>query len=127
MTWRDVPRRLRRDIRAHCIYLWETNEGNDAYEDELKEILPPVLKRELCDHIYGGVIRNAPFLAWMADFPPVIKHLASAIENSFWEKGDFLFRYDELNTNMILLLTGRVKLTRNEMIEYDQVTESESQ
>merc|ERR1719428_767123 len=117
MKWRIVPKELRASIRKHCVFLWEKNEGNDAYEDTLKDFLPPVLRLELCYHIYGGVIQNAPFLAWMSDFPTVVKYLSNVIENTFWSRGDFIFRYDTLNHSIQLLLSGQVHLSRNERIE----------
>jgi len=52
LTWRKVPRSLFISIRKHLHYLWETNKGYDKYEDELKELLPPVLRKELCFHMY---------------------------------------------------------------------------
>lgn len=119
MDWRIVPRELRASIRKYCVFLWQTHEGNDAYEDELKAMLPPALRRELCNHIYGGVLRAAPFLYWMADSPEVVKQLSSTIENSFWEQGDYLFHYNTPQDTMQLLLTGKVRLTKNESIGFE--------
>merc|ERR1719456_738601 len=117
LCWRAVPQELQLSIRRFCIFLWEVNDGNDVYEDDLKDQLPPKLRSELCNHLYGPLLGSAPCFAWLADYPACAKHLASRIENVFLEKGDYIFRVDERNEAVHLLLSGRVTCTRNEPIE----------
>jgi len=61
MSYRLVPNRLMLSIRQHLLFLWDANKGYDTYEEAIKEQLPPVLKAELCNHIYGRILSTAPF------------------------------------------------------------------
>lgn len=117
MSWRAVPARLRARIRSNLVFMWDTNEGHDTYEEELMLLLPPVLRQELCYHIYGGVIRSVPFLAWLSDYGEVVKQLTFLMESKFLELGDHIFRTGEFNTEIYILLTGRLRISRNEKID----------
>merc|ERR1719456_219593 len=65
MKFRAMPMRLKRNLRHYLLFVWEHCEDNEVYEEHLLSKLSPALKGEICDHIYGSVLRNAPFLAWM--------------------------------------------------------------
>merc|ERR1712232_213195 len=119
MQWRGVPRKLMMSIRQHLLFLWDTNLGYDAYEEFVKDILPPVLKTELCFHIYGRVITNAPFLSWMKDYHICVKHLTNSMQSIFLENGDMLFQMGHANTQIYILLKGTVWLSRNQKV-YDE-------
>jgi len=114
MRWRGVPWKLAASVRQYLVFLWDTNEGNDAYEEDLKQQLPPVLKTELCYHVYGSVLYSAPFFKWMTDFAICVKSLASVVQTIFLERGDYLFRMGDQNTVIYVLINGRVWLTRND-------------
>lgn len=114
MHWRAVPRSLWMSIRQHLIFLWDTNEDYDAYEDEIKGLLPPVLKTELCYHVYGRILHSAPFLMWMKHTTICIKQLASMAQSLFLSKGDYIFRMGQENEQIYMLLAGMVRLSRNE-------------
>eukprot|EP00747_Dinoflagellata_sp_TGD_P051034 gnl/TRDRNA2_/TRDRNA2_147119_c0_seq2.p1 gnl/TRDRNA2_/TRDRNA2_147119_c0~~gnl/TRDRNA2_/TRDRNA2_147119_c0_seq2.p1 ORF type:complete len:568 (-),score=68.50 gnl/TRDRNA2_/TRDRNA2_147119_c0_seq2:61-1764(-) len=114
MSWRGVPQKLSMSIRAYLTFMWETIEGYDLYEDELKGQLPPVLRSELCSHIYGSVLRSAPFLYWMRHYEVCVKHLASMVDSTFRHRGDFIFRMGVVNEEMFLLISGSVFLSRTE-------------
>lgn len=116
MHWRAVPRKLMMGIRTHLLFLWDENEGYDAYEETVKTLLPPVLKKELCYHIYGRVLCKAPFFTWMKDYIICVKELADSVQSIFLERGDHLFRLGQPNMQIYMLLTGVVVCSRNESL-----------
>eukprot|EP00928_Gymnodinium_smaydae_P029751 TRINITY_DN22317_c0_g3_i1.p1 TRINITY_DN22317_c0_g3~~TRINITY_DN22317_c0_g3_i1.p1 ORF type:complete len:872 (+),score=150.64 TRINITY_DN22317_c0_g3_i1:129-2618(+) len=120
LRWRAVPRKLTMSIRQHMSFMWDTNEGYDQYEDDIKAQLPPVLKTELCFHVYGRVLRAAPFLAWVKDYHVCVKHLAELVHTLFLVDGDNVFRMGMPNVQVYILISGRVFLSRNEVIEYGE-------
>lgn len=124
LSWRAVPPKLRQNIRQYLVFLWETNEGNDAYEEELKDMLPTVLRKELCFHIYGGILCTVPFLAWLRDYQVVVKQLSFLAESMFLELGDHLFRTGEGCSNIFILLDGVVRISRNEKIDLIDVDQT---
>mmetsp|Transcript_78041 Transcript_78041/g.226417 ORF Transcript_78041/g.226417 Transcript_78041/m.226417 type:complete len:927 (-) Transcript_78041:119-2899(-) len=119
MRWRAVPRRLMYTIRQHLLFLWDANEGYDAYEGAIKEQLPPVLRAELCHHIYGRILASAPFFGWMRDFPICTKFLCQKVQSIFLERGDHIFRMGQQNDQVYMLLTGEVVASRNENLFED--------
>lgn len=120
MRWRAVPKNLFMEIREHLLFLWEKNEFDEAYEDELKEQLSPALKKELCYHIFGPMLRHAPFLGWLKGCEVCVKELATKVVTIFLVKGDNLFRVGELNENIYMLLRGTLYLSKNEKLELTQ-------
>jgi len=122
MHWRIVPRKLMMAIRTHLLFLWDTNEGYDAYENELKSHLPPVLKMELCFHIYGRILSAAPFFSWMKDYACCVKQIANTVQCVFVERGDHLFRLGQANTQIYMLVSGSVWLSRNQMLWEDALS-----
>jgi len=124
MTWRSVPRDLFTAVRKHLLYLWETNKGYDAYEDEIKEQLPPVLRKELCYHIYGRILRSAPFLAWMRDYEICLKDLSNIVQPLILSKGDSLFRVGTSNEATYMLISGKVRISLNESL-FNDIDEAE--
>eukprot|EP00746_Dinoflagellata_sp_MGD_P158051 gnl/MRDRNA2_/MRDRNA2_86374_c0_seq5.p1 gnl/MRDRNA2_/MRDRNA2_86374_c0~~gnl/MRDRNA2_/MRDRNA2_86374_c0_seq5.p1 ORF type:complete len:591 (-),score=62.25 gnl/MRDRNA2_/MRDRNA2_86374_c0_seq5:349-2037(-) len=106
LRWRNVPRKLHASIYNHCAFLWETSRGHHAYERELRGMLTPVLNKNLFDHIYGGMLRGAPFLMWMQDSHRAMQHLATIIETIFCERGDFLFRRNQDNDTIHIVTSG---------------------
>lgn len=116
LSWRAVPHHLSQTIRKYLIFLWDTNEGHDAYEDVLKDMLPPSLRLDLCHHIYGEVLQGLPFLLWIADYPDVVKELSLKMSSKFLEAGDVMFRAGQTNTTVFIVLTGKVRITKNERV-----------
>lgn len=125
MVWRAVPRGLRKTIRNHLIFLWETNEGHDAYEEDLKNMLPPVLRNDLCYHIYGGILRSTPFFSWMADYPSVVKEIAGCASSMFLAVGDCIFHLGDPNQTIYIILLGVCRLGCNEQIELNKDTDND--
>lgn len=116
MHWRHVPPRLFMNIRGHLRFLWDTNKGFDEYEDDIKKQLPPVLKKELCYHVYGPVLRSAPFFSWLADIEICLKELSNLVETQILSSGDTLFRAGQPNEQIWLLVSGYVRLSLNESL-----------
>jgi hypothetical protein len=116
MRWRAVPKELFMSVRDHLLFLWETNEGYGEFEGLIKEQLPPHLKRELCYHIYGGIIRAAPFFSWLTDCEICMKELAQTVESIFLSKGDHLFHVGQPNEHVYVLLKGTLYISQNEKL-----------
>mmetsp|Transcript_51933 Transcript_51933/g.121570 ORF Transcript_51933/g.121570 Transcript_51933/m.121570 type:complete len:958 (-) Transcript_51933:139-3012(-) len=111
MQWRGIPRCLTAQIRHYLVFLWDTNEDYEVYEEQIKKQLPPLLRMELCYHIYGAVLTHAPFLAWMKDYGECIKELALKVKSLFLTKGDILFRRGEVNEDIYIVLEGKLHLS----------------
>jgi len=116
MNWRAVPRKLMMSVRTHLLFLWDTNEGYDAYEEDIKKCLPPALKMELLHHIYGRILLAAPFLTWMSDYAVCVKQLANCVKSVFLVRGDYIFRLGQPNAQIYMLLHGKVRLSLNECL-----------
>eukprot|EP00932_Pfiesteria_piscicida_P000696 SRR837773.10682.p1 GENE.SRR837773.10682~~SRR837773.10682.p1 ORF type:complete len:341 (-),score=108.01 SRR837773.10682:149-1054(-) len=126
MSWREVPRSLFLRVREHLIFRWAACDGsNDAFEQEIKGQLSPVLKRELCYHIYGRTLKAAPFLSWMHE--AALKDLANVVESVFMSKGDFVFRIGEVNEQVHIMLQGTCRLSLNESLFQDSTKETEEE
>jgi len=116
MRWRAVPKDLFMAVREHLLFLWETNEGYGEFESLIKEQLPPTLKRDLCYHIFGRILRSAPFLAWMRGCEVCMKELSLLVESMFLSKGDHLFRVGEANVHIYVFIKGTVQISQNEKL-----------
>merc|ERR1719247_373027 len=124
MRWRAVPRTLFMSVREHLIFLWETNEF-DEYEGFIKEQLPPTLKKELSYHIYGRILRRAPFFSWMRGCEVVLKDLAQSVESLFLSKGDYLFHVGMPNEHIYVLLKGTLYISQNDRLEEAETAEEQ--
>eukprot|EP00439_Symbiodinium_sp_Y106_P060755 s2897_g9.t1 len=107
MTWRNIPPHLYKAIRRHLLHLWETNKGYDSYEGQLQDHLTPVLRRELRFHIFGRVLRNAPFLAFLRDFEVCLKELATKVSICMLSRGDHIVRIGEASDRIFMLVQGK--------------------
>lgn len=116
MRWRAVPKDLFMSVREHLLFLWDTDEGYGEFEGLIKEQLPPTLKRELCHHIFGRILRSAPFLAWMRGCEVCMKELSQGVECLFLSKGDHLFRVGQPNEHIYVLLKGTLHISQNEKL-----------
>ncbi|CAK0885031.1 unnamed protein product, partial [Prorocentrum cordatum] len=116
MRWRRLPKAVAIPLRAHLVWLWETGAGYDDYEQEVKGCLSPVLRRELAYHIYGRMLRNAPFLQWIRMYEPCLKEMTVLLSSGFLSPGDKLFRVGEPNDQIFMMQSGQVRLTMNDSI-----------
>lgn len=115
--WRAVPHSLFLRIRNHLVFQWAVQGSNDSFEQELRQQLPPVLRKELFYHIYGPILRSAPFLAWMHEVS--LKHLASMVETVYLADGDYVFYAGQKNEQVYILRHGVVRLSLNQAIASD--------
>jgi len=113
MQWRAVPHHLFSQIRQHMIFLWEENCGYEDYEENLKSLLPPMLREELCYHMYGRLLQSSPFLGWMRGYTVCIKSLANNVHSLFLAEGDLIVHLGQSIDQIFLLLSGDAFLTRN--------------
>lgn len=118
LTYRSVPDRLWQRLRSHLLLVWEANGDLEAFEQELKKSLTPVLRRELCHHVYGKLLCQAPFLGWMHGVETCVMELATRVSGAFLSSGDCLFRLDSPNTIVHIIMTGSVRTTRNEHVTF---------
>jgi len=116
MGWRHVPTSLFKSVREHLLFLWEENAGYDTFEQEMKTMLTPVLQKELSFHIYGKLLKEAPFLSWMRNYDCCLRDLANKLHSLFLSSGDFVFRMGEVNDQAYILLHGTVHMTQNESL-----------
>lgn len=93
------------------MFVWEHNEGYEGYEQELLPQLSPAMKGEVCYHVYGTVLRTAPFLAWMADFPVCMRHLSTLVASHFFDAGDLLFRDGQINHVVHFCVHGKLMIS----------------
>jgi len=119
MMWRHLPKDLSVSLRDHLLFLWAANAGFDAYEEDIKSLLPPMLRRELCHSIYGKVLAWAPFLSWMHSYDPCMKDLANVLETTFLSSGDYLFHVGHTNDQVHIVRQGTVRLSLNERLFSD--------
>lgn len=117
MSWRSVPHELFLDVRKHLLFMWETNRDYDSYEEEIKQQLPPVLRMELCYHIYGKILRNVAFLGWMRDYDVCLRELANFVRPQVFSTGDTLFHVGQPNERIWVLIKGTVYLALGGTIE----------
>jgi CRP-like cAMP-binding protein len=116
MRWRAVPKDLFVSVREYMLFIWDTNEGFGEYEMFVKEQLPPTLRKELSYHIYGRILRSAPFLAWMRGCEACLKELALTVESIFLSRGDYLFHVGQVNEHMYVLVKGTLYISQNEKV-----------
>jgi len=114
MHWRAVPHGLFTVLRQHLLFLWEAHAGYDTYEEEVKGQLPPVLRKELCYHIYGKILCSVPFLAWMRTYKSCLKELADMLSSIFLSNGDYMFRVGDPDDKAYVMVNGVARLSLNE-------------
>lgn len=117
MHWRNVPASIYYAVRRHMHQSWRANRGFESYELEVMEQLPPVLRKELCFHIYGRTLRAAPFLGFVWEHEACLRELSSLVTPRVLLKGDCLFRLGQRNTTVFILITGEMWLSLNESLD----------
>eukprot|EP00930_Biecheleria_cincta_P037001 TRINITY_DN25371_c0_g1_i1.p1 TRINITY_DN25371_c0_g1~~TRINITY_DN25371_c0_g1_i1.p1 ORF type:complete len:841 (+),score=122.54 TRINITY_DN25371_c0_g1_i1:150-2672(+) len=120
MRWRTLPRPVAMKIRQYMMFQWDSQEGFDNYEKDIRSKLPPVLQCELCYQIFGKVIREAPFFFWMSGYNSCIKSLAGLTHSSLFERDDYLFRKGEPSVKIHFVLSGVLRITQNQMVSEDR-------
>jgi hypothetical protein len=119
LKWRKVPKALEVRLREYLLYLWDLKQDYDSYEEDLKAKLPSVLKEELCFHLYGKTLLQAPFLEFMREFPVCMQQLCSMLTVEHRQRGDHLFRVGDRNDSIQLIRTGAVWLSLNQNLYSD--------
>mmetsp|Transcript_39799 Transcript_39799/g.104115 ORF Transcript_39799/g.104115 Transcript_39799/m.104115 type:complete len:997 (-) Transcript_39799:35-3025(-) len=105
---REVPRDLANKIRHYMRFRVENSVFDEDYEGDLFSKLTPHLRRELGYHIFGGILRQAPFMLWM---PTRCLHDISVLAKvSYAQKGDELFSKGERCSNIYCLCVGVVRI-----------------
>eukprot|EP00931_Biecheleriopsis_adriatica_P062971 TRINITY_DN38067_c0_g1_i1.p1 TRINITY_DN38067_c0_g1~~TRINITY_DN38067_c0_g1_i1.p1 ORF type:complete len:821 (-),score=108.15 TRINITY_DN38067_c0_g1_i1:53-2515(-) len=119
MKWRSLPRSVASRIRQYVLFHFDHELGFGKYEEEIKAQLPPVLRLELCSHVSGNILADAPFLSWMAGYGLCMKHLSGLVETKFFETGDWLFKLGEVNDKITVLMNGVVRISLNDTLHND--------
>ena len=65
LSWRCVPKLLKRRIREYVSFVWDVQEDHPEHESAVLSALSPQLRGELLHSIYGGVFHTLKFLDWM--------------------------------------------------------------
>jgi hypothetical protein len=113
MQWRKVPQSLFFNVREHLVFEWDSKKGYAEYEDTVMEQLPPILKQELCYHIYGNLLRRTPFLKWMSDVDVCMKELSLLVSTVVRARGDIVCRRGATNETIYILMSGTVRMSTN--------------
>lgn len=116
MHWRNVPHGLFMTIRRHLLFMWETNLGFDEYENNVKDSLPPLLRKELNHHIFGSTLKMAPCFAWVWGHEGCLRELADLAQSMWLSRGDHLFRVGEQNATLHIVIMGSVLISLNEHV-----------
>merc|ERR1719171_2996591 len=110
MSWRVLPRDIRRCLRRYLNFVWYCAENIGEVEDKLLDKLSPTLRSKLSVHIFGAVLFKCPFLAWMHDDQEAMKKLCLRVKSEFLEANDILFSFGEMNTAVYVLVRGWAQL-----------------
>lgn len=116
LDWRRIPRDLRENIRRHLLVVWEAHTERRSFEKEVMAQLPPTLQQDLSYQIYGPLLSNVPFLAWMRHYKVCVKELASTVTSVVLSQGDYICRLGQPNDQIFLMMYGVARLTLNETL-----------
>mmetsp|Transcript_28414 Transcript_28414/g.45627 ORF Transcript_28414/g.45627 Transcript_28414/m.45627 type:complete len:872 (+) Transcript_28414:93-2708(+) len=116
LKWRAVPAPVVAKIRQYMIFTWTVQEGFDQYEKTFLSMIPAVLQSELCFHIFGKVLKESPFLAWLAGYTVCLKKLSVLVQSSIFEKNDIIFRKGAVNDEITIIISGCVRISQNETL-----------
>jgi hypothetical protein len=118
MHWRQVPLKLRRNIRKYVQYTWDANQDLKEIETDVVTKLSPLLRAQLHQTIYGPLVHKAPFLAWLADEPHLLQRLCTQLFPSFYDCGDAILEIGHVTLNLYWIIAGGLLLTQLE--EHDE-------
>jgi hypothetical protein len=112
LHWRQVPRKLRRNIRKYVQYTWDANQDLKEIEHDIVTKLSPLLRAQLHQTIYGPLVHDAPFLAWLSDEPHLLQRLCTQLYPSFYDCGDAILEIGHVTLNLYWIITGGLLLTQ---------------
>ena len=110
MSWRVLPRDIRRCLRRYLNFVWDCSEKIGDIENQVMEKLSPTLRSKLCVHIYGSVLAHCPFLAWLNADREAVKKLCIRMKSEFLEANDLLFSFGEITDTVHVLVNGWVTM-----------------
>lgn len=113
IRWRCLPERLAQLLRTHLFHQWEVYRGFATFETEVMDELSPFLQKELRHHIYGKVLKSAPFLHWMCEYDACMRDLANRTWSAFLSTGDYVCRAGAPIEEVSILVEGSVLMTLN--------------
>merc|ERR1719217_592538 len=120
MSWRVLPRKMRLSLRRYLTFVWDCTDTTGDMEEQVMEKLSPTLRSKLCVHIFGNVLTQCPFLAWMHDDSEAMKKLCMRVKSEFLEANDLLFSYGEMNSKVYVLVNGWVTLCMGSVFNEDE-------
>lgn len=86
----------------------------------MMEKLSPSLRSKLCLHIFGSVVHQCPFLAWMTDDAEAVKKLCLRMKAEFFETSDVFISYGEINQTIFILVNGCVTLCLGDLFRDEE-------
>merc|ERR1719453_373756 len=110
MDWRALPRPMKLSVRRYLSFVWQYTAKNREVEEQMMEELSPSLRSKLCVHIFGSVLCDCPFLAWMTDDGEAVKKLCLRVKSAVFEKNAVFISYSEINPTVFILVNGCVTL-----------------
>ena len=110
MSWRVLPRDMKHSLRRYLNFVYHVSAHMGEVEKEVMSTLSTSLQSKLCGHIYGNILSDCPFLAWMHHDREAMKKLCLRVKTLFLEANDLMFNFGELNSSVYMLIKGWVTL-----------------
>ena len=102
MNWRVLPRNMKLSIRRYLNFVWQYTSKNREVEEQVMETLSHSLRSQLCVQIFGAVLFECPFLAWMTDDDEAVERLCLRMKAEFFEKNAVFIVFGELNQTVFI-------------------------
>jgi len=112
LTQRHIPRDMARKVRRYMNNLYAKNSGYN--EQKMMSMLPPLLSKELLDHIYGATVINVPLFRGMPE--QVVRNVCFKLKPYTALKGDVLFREGEVGREMYIIEMGEIEISRYNIV-----------
>jgi len=103
-----VPLQLRRQIRMFFEALYAKNSVFDNAEFLVQ--LPPGLRKEMVEYLYMSVIGEMVLLEGIED--STVMSLCLSLRNCVYERGNEVMREDDDSSDLFVVLSGEIKITR---------------
>jgi hypothetical protein len=109
LAWRNVPESTNAAIRR-AFHFKQEHRGMDVFEEQVMDKLGYSLRAKLAYTIYGELLQEAPFLAWMKDFKRCIMELSLSCVTTFYDNQSILFQAGSVMLSIHFLLKGSTSI-----------------
>lgn len=114
-----VPTFLRRKIR---VAVAEDRSDSTQYDGELIDVLPTVVREELCLHQHYSNLVLTPILQWLRNYPLCLRKLAVSVKARSFSSAEYMFVIGQPNATLHIIIKGSLKVYNslaNQSEEYD--------